>query len=166
MAGILKSGAKAPAFKLKDAKENEVSLKDFAGSWVVLYFYPKDNTPGCTIEAKDFTKELAGFEKLGARILGVSADSCESHRKFITKQNLKITLLSDESKTVLKKYGVWGKKNFMGKSFMGVIRTTYLIDPKGKVARVWEEVSVKGHAGDVKKAVKDFQTETGGINGK
>jgi thioredoxin-dependent peroxiredoxin len=150
---MVKEGKKAPAFCLKDAKENKVCLKDFAGSWVALYFYPKDNTPGCTIEAKDFTKELDGFEKLGARVLGVSADSCESHRRFIAKQGLEITLLSDESKKTLKKYGVWRKKSFMGKEFMGIVRTTVLIDPKGKIAKVWSPVSVAGHVKEVKNEI-------------
>jgi peroxiredoxin Q/BCP len=162
MGKTIAAGKKAPTFKLKDARENFHSLKDYAGKWVVLYFYPKDNTPGCTIEAKDFTKELAGFEGLNAEILGVSADSCESHRKFIAQQGLKITLLSDGKKETIKKYGVWGQKNFMGKSSMGTLRTTFLIDPKGKVARVWEEVSVKGHAEDVKKAVSEFADKSGG----
>jgi peroxiredoxin Q/BCP len=153
---LILEGKRAPDFKLKDASEKIVSLTDFKGKWVVLYFYPKDNTPGCTLEAKDFTKELDGFETLNAQVLGISADSCESHRKFITKQKLTITLLSDETHETLTAYGVWAKKSFMGNSSMGVVRTTYLIDPKGKVARVWEEVSVKGHAQDVKKSIEEF----------
>ncbi|MCE5300916.1 MAG: thioredoxin-dependent thiol peroxidase [Spirochaetia bacterium] len=154
---MIKKGSKAPDFCLKDASEKEVCLKDYKGKWVVLYFYPKDNTPGCTIEARDFSKELDGFESLDAQVLGVSADSCESHRKFITKQKLTITLLSDEKKETLKAYGVWGKKSVMGKQSMGVNRTTFLIDPQGKVARVWEKVSVNGHAAEVKKAVEEYK---------
>jgi len=147
--GVLKTGDTAPAFCLKDSAEKNVCLKDFKGRWVILYFYPKDNTPGCTIEAKDFSKELADFEKLGCEILGISADSCESHRKFISNHNLKLTLLSDESKEMLKAYGVWQKKNMMGKEYMGIARTTMLVDPKGKIAAVWEKVAVVGHVTDV-----------------
>jgi peroxiredoxin Q/BCP len=146
---MLKTGGAAPAFCLKDSAEKNVCLKDFKGRWVVLYFYPKDNTPGCTIEAKDFSKELSGFEELGCEVLGISGDSCESHRKFIKNHNLKLTLLSDESKSVLKAYGVWQKKNMMGREYMGIVRTTILIDPKGKIASVWEKVSVAGHAAEV-----------------
>jgi len=145
----LKAGDTAPAFCLKDSAEKKVCLKDFKGKWVILYFYPKDNTPGCTIEAKDFSKELADFEKLGCEVLGISADSCESHRKFISNHGLKLTLLSDESKEMLKAYGVWQKKNMMGKEYMGIARTTMLVGPDGKIAAVWEKVAVVGHVTDV-----------------
>lgn len=145
----LKIGDIAPAFCLKDSSEKKVCLKDFKGKWVVLYFYPKDNTPGCTIEAKDFSKELSEFKELKCEILGISGDSCESHRKFINDHNLKLTLLSDESKEMLNSYGVWQKKNMMGKEYMGVARTTMIIDPKGKIAAVWDKVAVVGHAMDV-----------------
>ncbi|MBN2754339.1 MAG: thioredoxin-dependent thiol peroxidase [Candidatus Goldbacteria bacterium] len=151
----LKTGDIAPAFCLKDSAEKNVCLKDFKGRWVVLYFYPKDNTPGCTIEARDFSKELSGFEELGCEVLGISGDSCESHRKFIKNHNLKLTLLSDESKNVLKVYGVWQKKNMMGREYMGIVRTTILIDPKGKIASVWEKVSVAGHAAEVLMKLKE-----------
>jgi len=146
---VLKIGGTAPAFCLKDSAEKKVCLKDFKGRWVVLYFYPKDNTPGCTIEAKDFSKELSDFKGLNCEILGISADSCESHRKFINDHNLKLTLLSDESTEMLKAYGVWQKKNMMGKEYMGVARTTMIVDPKGKIAAVWDKVAVVGHAMDV-----------------
>ncbi len=155
----LKAGSKAPAFTLKDSDENKVSLKDFSGKWAVLYFYPKDDTPGCTIEAKDFSKQLPGFEGLGASVIGISADDCGSHKKFQKKHKLKITLLSDDKKTILKKYGVWGKKNFMGREYMGILRTTFLIDPKGKISRIWESVNPEGHAGEVKKILTEMSKE-------
>lgn len=155
----LKSGSKAPVFNLKDADEKTVSLKDFSGKWVVLYFYPKDDTPGCTIEAKDFSKQLPGFESLGAQITGISADDCGSHKKFQEKHKLKITLLSDDKKTTLKKYGVWGKKKFMGREYMGILRTTFLIDPNGKIARIWESVKPEGHAAEVKKILTELSKE-------
>jgi peroxiredoxin Q/BCP len=155
----INEGDTAPAFCLKNAAEQEVCLKDFAGHWVVLYFYPKDNTPGCTLEARDFTKELPGFEDLDAVILGVSADSCESHRKFIAGQKLAITLLSDESHDTLNAYGVWGEKNMMGKKFMGTSRTTFLIDPKGRIAGAWYNVRAEGHAEEVKKKLRQIESK-------
>lgn len=155
----LKAGNTAPAFCLKDSSEKKVCLKDYKGKWVVLYFYPKDNTPGCTIEAKDFSKELSEFKGLNCQIFGVSADSCESHRKFINDHNLKLTLLSDETKEMLKIYGVWQKKNMMGKEYMGIARTTMIIDPKGKIAAVWNKVAVVGHAVDVLKKLREDNTD-------
>ena len=126
----LLTGTKAPDFRLKDQDGKEVSLKDFQGRWLILYFYPKDNTPGCTIEAIDFSKMRSDFKKEGAEIAGVSPDSGKSHCSFIEKQDLTITLLSDVSKKTLQAYGVWKKKKFMGREYMGVLRTTVLIDPK------------------------------------
>ncbi len=143
------SGKKAPAFALPNQDDEMVKLSDYTGQWVVLYFYPKDNTPGCTTEACDFTDSLKDFEKLNAVVLGVSPDSTESHRKFIDKQNLKITLLSDPNKKVLEKYGAWGTKKMYGKETKGVIRSTFLIDPKGKVAHQWSNVRAKGHVDKV-----------------
>ena len=142
----LESGVKAPAFTLPNQDDAKVALKDFAGKWVVLYFYPKDNTPGCTTEACDFTSGLKGFEKLNATVLGVSPDSTASHRNFIAKQNLKIDLLSDPDKKVLTKYGAWGIKKLYGKEHLGVIRSTFIIDPKGKIAHAWYSVKATGHA--------------------
>ena len=153
----LKTGQQAPDFTLQDRSENPVSLKDFKGKWVVLYFYPKDNTPGCTVEAIAFTKENPSFKKMDAEILGVSPDSCKSHQKFISGQKLKITLLSDPDKKMLEKYGVWQLKKFMGREYMGVVRTTLLIDPKGKIAHIWPGVTVNGHAEDVKAKLKELQ---------
>ncbi|MFP4466553.1 MAG: thioredoxin-dependent thiol peroxidase [Candidatus Goldiibacteriota bacterium] len=151
----LKPGDKAPDFCLKNQDEERVCLRDFKGKWVVVYFYPKDNTPGCTIEAKDFSKELPGFEELDAVILGISADSCGSHKRFAEKQKLKITLLSDEAQLVLKDYGVWGQKKFMGKKFMGISRTTFLIGPDGEIAHIWEKVKPGGHAAQVMEIIEN-----------
>lgn len=153
---MLEVGQKAPEFCLKNQDEVEICLKDLKGKWVVLYFYPKDNTPGCTTEACDFTNELEEFEKLDAVILGVSPDSCQKHRNFIEKKNLKITLLCDEEKEVLKAYGAWGIKKMYGKEYEGVIRTTYLIDPNGNIAYVWPKVRVKGHVEKVKEKLKEL----------
>jgi peroxiredoxin Q/BCP len=158
---MIEVGQKAPDFCLKNQDENEICLKDLRGKWVVLYFYPKDNTPGCSTEAMDFTQALKDFEKLDAVILGVSADSCESHRKFIEKKGLKITLLCDESKEVIKKYGAWGVKKMYGKEYEGVIRTTVLIDPEGKVAYIWPKVRVKGHIEKVKEKLKELKESSG-----
>jgi peroxiredoxin Q/BCP len=137
---------KARDFELLDYDGKKVGLKDFKGKFVVLYFYPKDNTPGCTIEAINFSGLLGEFEKLGAVVLGVSPDSVQSHCKFRDKKELKIELLSDESKRCLEDWGVWGLKKFMGREYMGVIRSTFLINPKGEIVKVWSPVKVKGHA--------------------
>jgi len=157
MTEILKIGKKAPAFTLPDAEKKKHSLKDFSGSWLILYFYPKDNTPGCTIEAVDFTCKASDFKKRGAEVIGISPDSSESHGKFITKQNLDITLLSDIDKKVCEKYGVWQLKKMMGKEYMGVVRTTYLIDPTGKIVHVWPKVKVKGHVDAVIEKLEELQ---------
>ena len=151
---MFKEGDKAPEFTLKDANEKEVSLKDFRGKWIVLYFYPKDNTPGCTIEAIDFTALKKEFEKKNAVILGVSKDNCKSHQKFIDGKKLTIMLLSDEDTKVNQKYGVWRLKKFMGREYMGTHRSTFLIDPKGKIAKIWEGVSPDGHAKEVLETLK------------
>ena len=146
-------GKKARAFTLENEKNQKVRLSDFAGKWVVLYFYPKDDTPGCTIEAQDFTRDLKQFEKLGATVLGCSPDSVESHQKFIRKYKLSISLLSDPSHKMMGRYNAWGEKNMYGKITEGVIRSTVLIDPKGKVAKHWRRVSAKGHAESVQKTL-------------
>ena len=147
---MLEKGAKAPEFKLTDQNGDEHSLKDFSGKWLVLYFYPKDNTPGCTTEAKDFNDALAEIEKMGASIVGVSPDSVKSHSNFCSKYELNITLLSDPDKEALKDYGAWQKKKMYGREYMGVQRSTVLIDREGKVAEVWPKVRVKGHVEKVK----------------
>ena len=147
---MLEVGTEVPDFCLSNQDEEEICFRDIKGRWIVLYFYPKDNTPGCTTEACDFTEALPDFTELNAVILGVSPDSAEKHRKFIEKKNLKITLLADEDKTLCNAFGVWQLKKFMGKEYMGVVRSTFIIDPDGKVAASWEKVRVKGHVDEVK----------------
>ena len=154
---MLQVGDKAPDFCLPNQDNEEICLRDFQGSWVVLYFYPKDNTPGCTTEALDFTALKDEFEKEGAIILGVSPDSVKKHQNFIAKKNLGITLLSDEDKEVLKEYGVWQLKKNFGKEYMGVVRSTFLIDPDGKIAYIWPKVKVKGHAKEVLEKLKELK---------
>ena len=153
----LKINQKAPEFSLPDQDGKKVSLKDFKGRWVILYFYPKDNTPGCTIEAIGFTKLKKEFDKEDAVILGVSPDSVKKHCNFIEKQDLKINLLSDESKEMLQTYHVWGNKKFMGREYMGVLRTTLLIDPKGVIKHIWENVKVKDHAQEVLEKLRELK---------
>ena len=146
---MIKEKNLAPAFKLPSTNKKEFSLKDSLGNFVVLYFYPKDDTPGCTIETVDFNKLLPKFKKLNCEILGISKDNMKSHDKFRDKYRIKFDLLADEEIKVLKKYKVWAKKKFMGREFMGIIRTTFLIDKKGKILKVWENVKVKDHAKEV-----------------
>lgn len=143
-------GKKAPSFTLQDENGSKVALSDLAGQWVVLYFYPKDDTPGCTVEACEFTSGLPKFDKLDAVVLGCSRDTPETHRKFIAKYKLKLKLLSDPEHTVMEKYGAWGEKNNYGKKTMGVIRSTVLIDPAGRVAHHWPTVKAAGHAEQVR----------------
>jgi peroxiredoxin Q/BCP len=153
MPSTLTVGKPAPDFSLKNQDDKTVKLGDFAGKWLVLYFYPKDDTPGCTVEACDFTSGLKDFEKLDAVVLGCSPDSPESHRKFIAKYKLTVGLLSDPEHTVLNKYEAWGEKNLYGKVSMGVLRSTVIIDPKGLVAHHWPKVSAKGHADAVRETL-------------
>ncbi len=152
----LKVGKDAPKFNLPDKDNKEVFLNDFKGKYVILYFYPKDNTPACTTEAIGFTGILPALQKLEAVVIGISPDSPESHTKFIEKKNLKIILLSDVDKKVIAEYGKWGFKKFRGKEYMGVIRSTFLIDPDGKIAHIWPKVSVKGHPEDVERILKEL----------
>jgi len=153
---MLEIGQKAPDFCLPNQDSEEICLRDLRGSWVVLYFYPKDNTPGCTTEALDFSAHLSEFEVLGATVLGVSPDSIKKHQNFIAKKELKVTLLSDEDKEVLEKYGVWQLKKNYGREYMGVVRTTYLIDPDGTIAYVWPKVRVKGHVEAVREKLEEL----------
>ena len=146
---MLKEGQKAPAFTLEDDQGQKVSLSDFKGKDVVLYFYPKDMTPGCTKEACDFRDNWSEVKKKGAVVLGVSADPVKKHGAFKARFKLPFTLLSDESKKTLKAYGVSQKKSFMGMKFMGIVRTTLLIGKNGKVRKVWSPVKVLGHVKDV-----------------
>lgn len=143
------TGKKAPSFKCPDQHGQNRTGDEFLGKWVILYFYPKDNTPGCTIEGIEFTAQLKSFEKLNAVVVGASPDSPQSHCNFIEKQNLKIILLSDPDKTLLKSYNAFGKKMMYGKEVEGVIRSTVLIDPTGKVAFHWPKVKAEGHAEEV-----------------
>ena len=152
----LQKGDIAPDFCLKDQDEEMICLKDFKGRNVVLYFYPKDNTPGCSLEAMTFTRYKDEFEKYNTTILGVSKDSCASHKKFIENKDLNITLISDSEKEIQEKYGVWRLKKFMGKEFMGTIRSTFLIDSNGMIRKVWDNVKVKGHVEEVLVEVKSL----------
>ncbi|MBN1212145.1 MAG: thioredoxin-dependent thiol peroxidase [candidate division Zixibacteria bacterium] len=147
----LKTGGKAPDFTLQDQQGKKVRLSDFTGQWVVLYFYPKDNTSGCTTEACNFSDNTVTFEDINTIVLGVSPDSVKSHENFTAKYDLKITLLSDPDHKVLEKYGVWQKKKMYGREYYGVVRSTFLIDPDGKIAHIWEKVKVAGHVNEVLK---------------
>ena len=157
---MIKEKNLAPTFKLPSTNKKEFSLKESLGNFVVLYFYPKDDTPGCTIETNDFNKLLPKFKKLNCEILGISKDNLKSHDKFRDKYKIKFDLLADEEKKVLKKYKVWAKKKFMGREFMGIVRTTFLIDKKGKILKVWENVKVKDHAKEVLDTLKKYYQKT------
>ena len=154
---MLNVGDVVPDFCLPNQDEEEICLRDIKGRWIVLYFYPKDNTPGCTTEACDFTAALPDFEGLNATILGVSPDSPKKHRNFIEKKDLKITLLADEEKEVCQLFGVWQLKKNYGREYMGVVRSTFIIDPEGKVAAKWENVRVKGHVEAVKEKLAELK---------
>ena len=154
---MLKNYSKAPNFKLLSTAKKDYSLKDSIGKYVVIYFYPKDDTPGCTIETNDFNKLLTKFNKLECEIYGISKDSLKSHDKFRDKYKIKFDLLADEEIKVLKKYKVWGKKKFMGREFMGIIRTTFLIDKMGKIIKIWNNVKVKDHAKEVLITLKNIK---------
>jgi peroxiredoxin Q/BCP len=145
----LREGDKAPAFTLQSGDGEKVSLKDFKGRTVVLYFYPKDMTPGCTQEACDFNDSAARLKKRGAVVLGVSKDSVESHRKFAAKHGLGFTLLSDPDGKACEAYGVWQEKSLYGRKFMGIVRTTFVISPQGKIEKIYEKVKVNGHVDQV-----------------
>ena len=153
---MIKEKNSAPAFKLPSTNKKEFSLKDSLGNFVVLYFYPKDDTPGCTIETNDFNKLLPKFKKLNCEILGISKDNLQSHDKFRDKYKIKFDLLADEEIKVLKKYKVWAKKKFMGREFMGIVRTTFLIDKKGKIIKIWNNVKVKDHAKEVLETLQNI----------
>lgn len=151
-------GKKAPAFTLNDQDGNKVKLGEQAGNWVVLYFYPKDDTPGCTTEACEFTDSIKKFDKLEAVVFGVSPDSVERHRKFADKYKLKVTLLSDPDHKIMEKYGAWGIKKMYGRESEGVIRSTFIIDPKGKVAHSWAKVKAAGHAEKVRETIAKLKS--------
>ena len=156
---MLELGTKAPEFCLPNQDDEEICLRDIKGRWIVLYFYPKDNTPGCTTQACGFTEALPDFTALEAMILGVSPDSPKKHRSFIEKKSLKITLLADEEKELCGLYNVWQLKKFMGKEYMGVVRSTFIINPAGEIAAVWTKVRVKNHVAEVKERLEALQQE-------
>ena len=156
MSAKIAVGAKAPGFTLIHDGGGQVSLADFKGRKLVLYFYPKADTPGCTVEAKDFSRLAPAFGHAGTAILGVSADPVSKQDKFKAKYDLSLMLGSDESHEMLTAYGVWTKKSMWGRSYMGVLRNTYLIGPDGRIARIWEKVKVAGHAEEVLAAAKDL----------
>ena len=147
---------KASNFSLPSTNKKKFILKDNVGKYVVLYFYPKDDTPGCTIETNEFNKLLSKFKKLECEVYGISKDSLKSHDKFRDKYKIKFDLLADEELKVLKKYKVWKKKKFMGKEFMGIVRTTYLLDKKGQILKVWNNVKAKDHAIEVLETLKSI----------
>ncbi len=156
MARKLVAGSKAPAFSLQRDGGTTVALNDFKGRNLVLYFYPRADTPGCTKEAIAFSSLRAAFVKAGAEILGVSADSVQAQDKFKSKHKLKIALASDEARKTLEAYGAWGEKSMYGRKYMGVIRKTFLIDGAGRIVRIWPKVSVPGHAEEVLEAAKEL----------
>lgn len=145
----------APNFKSPSTNNKEFELKKNKNKFLIIYFYPRDNTPGCTNEAKDFSKLYKEFKKLNCDIFGISKDSIESHKKFISKFKIPFQLLSDEKIIALKKYGAWGEKSMYGKKFMGIKRTTVLISPKGKIIKIWNNVKVKDHAKEVLSCLKE-----------
>jgi len=155
---MLEVGSVVPDFCLPNQDDEEICLRDIKGKWIVLYFYPKDNTPGCTTEACDFTAAMPDFEGLDAMVLGVSPDSPKKHRNFIEKKDLTITLLADEDKELCNLFGIWQLKKFMGKEYMGVVRSTFIIDPNGKIAATWTKVRVKDHAMTVKAKLEALQS--------
>lgn len=157
MADWIEVGKKAPAFSLKDAEGKTVKLSQFLGQPVVLYFYPKDDTPGCTKEACGFRDASAALKKRKAVVLGVSPDTVESHAKFVAKYKLNFTLLADPDHALAEKYGAWREKNMYGKKSMGIQRSTYLIDAAGKVAKVWARVKTDVHAEQVLEALEELQ---------
>ena len=152
----LEVGDKAPSFKLKNQDGKTISLTDLKGKPIVLYFYPKDDTSGCTKEACNFRDEFPKFGKMKAEIIGVSADSIESHKKFAEKYKLPFDLLSDESKEIVEKYGVWKEKNMYGRKYMGIVRTTFIIDAQGKIRKIFEKVKVDEHNKEVMEALKEL----------
>ena len=154
---MIKINKFAPDFNVPSTNNREYSLKQSKGKYVILYFYPKDDTPGCTIETKDFNVLLPKFKKLNCEVFGVSKDDMKSHKKFKKKYKIKFDLLSDKNKKILKSYKVWGKKKFMGMEFMGVKRTTFLINKDRKIIKIWNNVKVKNHAEEVLNTLKKLK---------
>jgi len=166
---LLKIGDKAPSFCIPNQDDVEICLRDIIGKWIILYFYPRDNTPGCTTQACDFTEAHPQFDEMDAFIFGVSPDTTTKHRNFIEKKELSISLLADVDKTTCEAYKVWQLKKFMGRESMGVVRTTFIINPSGEIAALWEKVSVRKkkkkagivtetlHVNDVKETLSKLQ---------
>ena len=152
---MIKENSKSPNFKLPSSNNKNFEINKSLDQYLVIYFYPRDNTPGCTNEAKDFSKLYKEFKKMNCEIFGISKDDVESHKKFISKFKIPFQLLSDEKITALKKYGAWGEKSMYGKKFMGIKRTTVLINPKGKIIKIWNNVKVKDHAKEVLSCLKE-----------
>lgn len=153
-------GQLAPQFTAPNRDGDQLSLQDFNGQWLALYFYPKDNTPGCTTEAIEFSTKLPEFQLLNAQIIGISTDSIASHGKFIDKYQLGIILLSDPEHEIAEQYGVWQLKKFMGKEYLGIVRSTFIIDPTGNIAHIWSNVRVKNHADNVLTELKKLHLST------
>lgn len=153
----VKTGDNAPVFALPDQNGNIIKLEDFKGKTVVLYFYPKDETSGCTKEACQFRDSFPSFKKLNAAILGISPDSVKSHKKFAEKYNLSFSLLSDENKSVIEKYDVWKEKSMYGRKYMGVERTTFIIDSKGKIREIFNKVKVPDHDKQILATLKEME---------
>ena len=153
---MLQDGDQAPDFELPTDSAAKLELSSLKGKTVVLYFYPKDDTSGCTTEAKDFTKLAPEFRKAGVEVIGISPDSVESHRKFRKKHGLKVQLAADTGKAVATAYGVWVEKSMYGRRYMGVERSTFLLDKEGRIARSWRKVKVPGHAAEVLAAAKEL----------
>ena len=152
---MVKENSKAPNFKLPSSNNKDFEIKKSLNQYLVIYFYPRDNTPGCTNEAKDFSKLYEKFKKLNCEIVGISKDNIESHNKFINKFKIPFQLLSDEKITALKKYGAWGEKSMYGKKFMGIKRTTILLNSKSKIIKIWNNVKVADHAKEVLSFLKE-----------
>jgi len=150
---MISEGDLVPKFELEDSDGNKVKSTDFKGKKHVIYFYPKDFTPGCTTEADEFSRDYKKFKKSGVDVLGISPDDVDSHKKFCKKMGIPYTLLADTNKEVSKKFGVWGKKKFMGREYMGIVRSTFLVNEKGKIFKVYPKVKAAGHA---KQVLDDF----------
>ena len=153
---MISEGDSVPKFELEDTNGKKVKSSDLKGKKNVIYFYPKDFTPGCTTEADEFAQDYKKFQKEGIEIIGISPDNVESHKKFCDKMGIKFVLLADVDKEVSKTFGVWGKKNFMGREYMGVMRSTFLVDEKGKIFKIYSKVKPKGHS---KQVLEDFQNK-------
>ncbi len=156
---FLNIGDKAPDFMLKDPKDNDRNLASYGDGWKIIYFYPKDNTSGCTTEAIDFSDKLSEIRKLNADVVGISPDTVTKHNNFIDKHSLKVNLLSDPETNMISDYGVWQQKKMCGREYMGVVRTTYLIDSDGIIKFVWKNVKVKGHAEAVLEKLKELKND-------